>query len=613
MGLGVPLDTPFYLGAGSGTDQSARWQVSLGGVAYALDTKTTPLRHASVPLLRAAQDDLAEPGKKSLNPEAFWRRSFESWHVGAGQTHFDRDDSNPWRFRRSKGVNVWDRNQVSLLNATDAKTSSANTNLYLAVAGSYLYETDGTALKYTQDITPDTPTFTTVTGTPATAPSDLASDGFNVLTAHAASGIYKTTRGAATTASQLTGTVQRVAYGKGRWVATNGPTLYDITTAVTGAPGALPAAFYTQPNTDWVWNSFAEGPSAFYVGGFSGDKSLIYRLTMKEDGTGLNQPVVAGTLPDGEILRSMQGYLGFVLLGTSKGVRVAVPASNADLNIGAFIPTDNPVLCFEGQDRFVWFGWTSFEASDSGLGRVDLKTFSDVDALAPAYATDLMSGVTGDVQAVVTFQNLRVFTVSGHGIYAEDTSKLAATGQIDSGLFDFGLIDQKLSLFVDMTHINVGGSHSIYLSIDRGTFALLATMTSDNFPVGTGEARGNEFEIRIVLNRDGVTPTVGPTVRSWAMRVQPTTRFTEEIIAPLLIAPSILTLDGELEAVDSAAAFDHIVSLCDSKEIVQYREGNRTWSVIVADYQCDAVHVWGGPDVDRGINGTCVTRMKVVA
>ena len=191
---------------------------------------------------------------------------------------------------------MWTPNEIGLLNALDDKLIAAS-NARLAVAGDYLYVTDGTAIRRTQDITPGAPTWTALGGVPGTGPTVIASDGFNVLTAHVASGIYKTTR-ARRTASHITGTVDHVAYGKGRWIATNDNVIYDVTTQVAGAgPVALPAAFYTHPNTDFAWNSFAEGPEAFYVGGFSGDKSLIYRLTMKEDGTGLNQPVVAGFPP----------------------------------------------------------------------------------------------------------------------------------------------------------------------------------------------------------------------------------------------------------------------------------------------------------------------------
>jgi hypothetical protein len=610
--------TEFYPGSGSGIATSAGVgnAISLGGLAYELDTSDRyrdAFKHRSVPQQRASFEDRENVGRGTLNPEAFWRRTFESWHVGAGQTHFDRiDDSNPWRFRRSRGINVWERYQVSLLPDTDGKRLTANTNLFLAVAGDFLYLTDGNTLQRTADITVDTPTFTSIGGVPATNASSIASDGFNVLTAHGTNGIYKTTRGAATSASNITGTVATVFYGKGRWIAAQDNNLYDVTTLVAGG-GALPAAHFTHSNTDFDWNCFAEGPTALYAGGFSGDKSLIYQLTLKDDGTGLNQPVVAGFLPDGELIHAMQGYLGLVLIGTSKGVRVGIPNQTGELTIGAFIPTDEAVRCFEGQEGFVWFGWSNFEGTHTGLGRLSLETFSDSDALAPAYASDLMFAASGTVLSIATFQGLRVFTTNG-AVIAEHTDNLVSSGEIDSGLFDFGLTDDKLSLFVDMAHIaHDGGTHSVYLSVDRAAFALLATMEEEHFPIATGEARGKEFEVRIQLDRNASDPEMGPTIRSWALRSQPVTPLTEEITVPLRIGPSQIRADSVVEYPDSVAQLENIVTLAENKSVVSYAEGDRAWSVIVADFEFDGTKVWVGQDTALGVKGTVVVRLKTVA
>lgn len=608
--------TPYFTGSGTTAGAGTAYPASLGAVAYELDTKGYEFSQSSVPLLRAATDDKENVGHQTLNPEAFWRRTFESWHVGAGQTHFDRvDDSNPWRFRRSKNIDVWDRHQLSLLNATADKATLTSGTGMLAVAGSYLYAVDDTDPTYTQDITAGTPSWTTVTGGPVTAATAIASDGYTVLTAHGTDGIYKTTRGAATTASQLTGTASEVAYGKGRWIAAEGPDLYDITTEITAAAGALPTAHFTHPNSDFAWNCFAEGPTALYAAGYSGDKSLIYQLTIKSDGTGLNQPVVAGFLPDGEIAHSMKGYLGLVLIGTNRGVRVAAVGADGELTIGAFIPTDDTVQCFEGQGTYVWFGWSDFESEDAGLGRLNLETFSDVDALAPAYASDIMSGTTGDVVSVVTFQDVRVFTVDTGAnavVYAEEDGTLAETGQLDSGVFDYALTDPKLSLYVDVSHIHDGGSHSLYLSVDRATFAHLATRTSQTHAVATGEARGNEFELRVVLTRDSTDTSLGPTIRSMAVRAQPATEMTEYVTIPLLIGPTVTRRDGVVVHVDSLGQRDNIRTLARTKQVALFTLGDEALSVIVSDFQFDIRDVWVGADAPKGIAGTCLTRLKVV-
>jgi len=619
MSFGFDSDfaQPFF-GGGSSVSVAANraYPVSLNGIPYELDTRDTKPRHASIPELRPAQDIITNVGRQTLNPEAFWRRAFESWHVGAGQTLFDRaDESNPFRFRRSRGADIWTKYQLGMLKDTDEKLPSANSNLYLATTSTHLYIVDGTALKYTTDVTVDTPSFTTVTGGSAVAFTSMASDGFNVLLAAGSSGINKTTRGAATKTAHITGTVAEVYYGKGRWLASQGAILYDISTLVAGG-GALPAAFFTQINTDFVWNCSAEGPTALYMGGFSGDKSLIYRLSMKEDGTGLNQPVVAGFLPDGEIIKSMQGYLGFVLIGTSRGVRVGVVGGNGDLTIGSFIPTDTSVLCFEGQDKFVWFGWTNFEAGRSGLGRLGMETFSNIDNLAPAYASDLMvtSSAQGAVQAVVTFQGIRVFTVAAAGMWAEHQTRLVATAELDTGAFDYGLIDSKLSLFLDSSHsgVHTTGTHSFSLAVDGGTFTSIGTVGDEHQSLGTGEAVGTDFEVRASLARDTGAGTTGPTLRSFGLRAEPVTPLVEVIEAPLLIGPVIHRLDKTTEAINTLDQVDNIRDLRASKNVVLYSEAGRGWSVIVMDYVLDEHDIYVGSDEQMGINGTCLVRLKVV-
>jgi len=324
------------------------------------------------------------------------------------------------------------------------------------------------------------------------------------------------------------------------------------------------------------------------------------------------QPVVAGFLPDGELVKSMYGYLGFVLIGTSKGVRIGIVGGNADLTIGALIPTDTEVLCFEGQDKYVWFGWGDFEGTPySGLGRIDLETFSNTESLAPAYASDLMASGAGNTFAVVTFQDRRVFSVVGGGsffLHGEEVGTLVSTGQIDSGLFDYGLTDPKLSLFVDVSFVETAGSVTVSIAQDRGSFASLGTLTASG-SLGTGEARANEFEVRMTLTRGA---SLGPTLRTWTMRAQAASPISEEIVVPLLISPKEQQVNGFIDPRDTLARAQNIADLCSSKAITLYREGLRGWSVIVADYQLDMKDVYSSADEDLGINATCLVRMKVV-
>ena len=48
------------------------------------------------------------------------------------------------------------------------------------------------------------------------------------------------------------------------------------------ASGALPTAFFTHPNTSWVWSSISEGPSAIYVSGYdpNGTSSSVFKILL---------------------------------------------------------------------------------------------------------------------------------------------------------------------------------------------------------------------------------------------------------------------------------------------------------------------------------------------
>lgn len=615
--LDAPFSSPYYLGTGSSAAAAAGITDSaLGSHAYMIDWKgNPPLIHQSVPLLKQQQDTRELPGENSINPEGFWLRSGESWHRGAGQRFFDRKDSDPFRFEQSRGMFIWDEWSISLLNDVDEKRATANTNLRMAVAGSFLYIIDGSELRRTADVTVGTPTFTNITGVPVNNPSSIASDGFNVVTAHGASGIYKTTRGAATTASHITGTVSIVSFVKNRFMAAQGRIIYDVSSNVVGAAvGALPAAFFTHPNTDFTWVDFAEGNAAIYAAGFSGDKSLIYRIGIQEDGTALDQPIIAGQLPHGEIVTAIYGYLGrFIMIGTDRGWRLAVAGDSGDLSIGERVDTPEAVRCFEGQGQFVWFGWTNFDATATGLGRLNLGEFVDTDLLVPAYASDLMvPNKSGDVTSIVTFQERIVFAVSGAGFYAEDTN-LVASGYFDTGDITFGLIDPKLALFVDAQHLGEDGTHEILIQADDGGFVSLGTHDHDSFPRSVGQVEGRIHELRHVLYRDATDATLGLTMTSWLLLAQPKVKsVTTHIIATILIAPEVRDLKGDTLFYKPHEELAYIAGLAREKNVEVWQEGTMAYQVIVEDYQLLYSRINQGAEGLPGFNGSCLIKMKVV-
>lgn len=617
---GDPYGTAFYEGGGASTLVPYIGEVALGGHMYLLDHLGEPagVEFVSVPLQKQQYDTSTSPGEQSINPEAFWRRLRESFHLGAGQTDADREESSPFRYRLSTHLDPWTRWKICLLPETLPKGISAATNQRLMVVGDRLYYLNGTALGYYTDIVAGS--ITPITGLPGTQASSIASDGFNVITAHGASGIYKNTRSINTSASHITGTVTGLGFVRGRFLASNGAAIYDVTSLTVGGGGALPAAIFTQGNTDFSWVGFAEGSGWIYAAGFSGDKSLIYKTQVREDGTALAAFSVAAELPEGEVVASIKGYLGrFICIGTNKGFRLAVVTGSGDLSVGVNVPTTSPVLDFEGQDKFIWFGYGNYQSTPetlTGLGRMSVEDFVNLDLLQPAWASDLMvHGQTANITSIVTFQNRRVFTLHQIGLYYEGTN-LEADGWLDSGLVSYGTNEPKVGLFFNLQHREEFGSIEVQAAADGGSLVSIGEREGVVQPMpklAVGELSASAFEFRIILKRDDSVLTAGPCLMSWLFRAQPKSEVTTMIMAKLRLAPVQDNLTDTYSYFDVLAEQDFIKQLHQEKTVTTWTMLDRVHTVIVEDFQGSFLRLIANEDgLGFSANERVVIKMKEI-
>lgn len=431
-----------YFGAALNTSLSTStnlvpsiFPIAIDGKPYNLDFNNPSggnfYRRDSVALLRTQADNARVAGESSVSPEIFWRRSFDSWYAGAGQTHADRGTSNPYRFRDSKGMDVWTKGELKSLNDVASQNpASPNENIGLVVAGSRLYAFNGILSYFTAE-TDSSWAWTTVTGTPANAPVGIASDGKNIWIAHT-DAIYKTDTSTSAAASfstaPATHTWTGVWYNKGKLFASaNDSKMYEI-----DASGGKHLVV-DKSTLGFTWSASTGVGGYHYFAGFNGDKSLIFKATLTAEGARVTTPIVAGELPDDEKVLHLNSYLGYLIIGTSKGVRFASTDNEGYITIGGLIETGQPVRCSEGQDRFVWYGHGNYDAVSSGLGRMDLAEFTAV--LTPAFASDLMAGKPALKTAATTFtisnkaltSNVATLTTSvAHSLIVGDS--IAVTG-----------------------------------------------------------------------------------------------------------------------------------------------------------------------------------------
>jgi hypothetical protein len=115
-----------------------------------------------------------------------------------------------------------------------------------------------------------------------------------------------------------------LAWVKQRLVACIGESVYELTNAKGSLIHYL-LPVYTHPNADWNWTSISESGSAIYAAGYAGGNSAIYKFTLDTTGVmpTLTSGVIAAQLPTGEIINKIEYYLGYLMIGTNKGVRAA--------------------------------------------------------------------------------------------------------------------------------------------------------------------------------------------------------------------------------------------------------------------------------------------------
>jgi hypothetical protein len=448
IGRAIAVDLGIVSSSSTWQNTNESYDVAVGGLPffYAI-SDARPYIRQTAPFRKEQSDIGAEPGEQSLT--GWWLRSQSSFHNGTGIKFYDPSagETVNYRFADSDNVDVWTKGQVTLLKET---TNTVSTGIYKLISG--VSGTTDVAISYIpgsttlKDIINDASTLTTY-ATTASAIVDVVTNGTTLFVANATR-IYYQTIGAtgALNNHYSTGDAKvKMGWVKQRLVAGIGTSIYEL----TGALGTttLPSAIYTHPNTGWEWTSISEGGSAIYAAGYAGGTSAIYKFVLSTAGVmpTLTSGIVAAQLPIGEIVYKIESYLGYLMIGTNKGMRVAsISDTTGDLSYGPLIFEDtNGVYDFAFRDKYVWA--TGTIGTSPGLYRVDLG--AEIESLRFAYAKDTyLSGVTGYATSVdfIGNSNQLAFTTSGsNGIAIQSTTTLATTGSITTGKIRFSTLEPK--------------------------------------------------------------------------------------------------------------------------------------------------------------------------
>ena len=530
--LGITADSSVW------TNTDVAYDVALGGMPFIYAVSDArPYIRQTAPYKKDQFDSNKEPGEQSLT--GWWIRSQSSFHSGTGIKFYDPDggETTAHRFADSSNVDVFTKGQVTLLKET-ANLSGVTTGIYKLISivdGSTdkilgwipasttikNYTPSGTAVEYTH---------VTGIGTPLdTAILAIATDGAHLFIAdndHIYTGPIDTPT-AGYSRYYNTGS-EKVVLGwvKQRLVACIGVSVYELTNA-KGSTHALPTALYTHPSDNWIWTSISEGGSAIYVAGYNGTNGAIYKFTLNTAGVmpTLTSGIIAAQLPSGEYPLKIESYLGYLVIGTNKGVRIAsISDTNGDLSYGPLIiEAANTGLDFAFRDRFVYV--TGSINTYAGLYKIDLG--NELETLRFAYANDTyLDGATGYATSVdfVGNSNQIAFTTSGsNGIAIQSTTVLAPSGYIKTGKIRYGTLEPKnFKRLIGRGTFNVGettlssigtnddGTETEYDHIVYNTDVNPVEVTT-SVPADAQEFLAYKF----TLARDATTTTLGPTFKGY--------------------------------------------------------------------------------------------------
>jgi hypothetical protein len=576
--------TSFYTGTGATQLVPDVFPIAINGRPYLIDTASNQFTRQFDARVRDSVDQSAEPGEGALNPQGLWRRSQSSWHYGAGQQYSDTADAEAYRFYTSKGVDVWTKGRLSLLRDTTNVYPTTGTNLYATTAGTRLYGTDGQNVKYTTDFT----SVTTVTGTAASDIYSITSDGYNVFYSYANGDIDQTNAGTTASSVYITGIeAGYMSYVKGRlMVAGQGADkqkIWNITTT-PGSSANNPSALFTHPNTQFNWVGFAGGQTHIYAAGYAGNVSLIYKIGIKTDGSGLDVPLVAAELPQGEIVNSLYGYLGFIIIGTTTGFRFCSSDSEGNLVIGPLVETGATVGAMAGIGKYVYFAWSNFDSTSTGIGRMDISVF--ISPNQPAYASDLMATAQGTVVAIHEFNNEPLFTVAGVGVFTPHATNLVTSGFLRSGIYRWGVPDAKFIPKLDIRCLPLVGSVTVSIASDNGNFHDFTTIDTPGIKEKTLDGLEDkifEAEVKVTLTR-AAGNTTGPTLTRWMARAYAAPLRSQIFSVPIIMHHK-LSVNGREYFQDVDGELRLLRDLVENPRVISYQENEETFSVVVENVQ----------------------------
>jgi hypothetical protein len=240
----------------------------------------------------------------------------------------------------------------------------------------------------------------------------------------------------------------------------------------------------------------------------------------------LTSAIVAAELPAGEIVEKLYYYLGYMAIGTNKGLRIAtVSDQDGSLNYGPLIlETSQPVYDFAGRDRFIWAA-TGIGELDAGLTRIDLSL--EIEPLRFAYANDLqVTQTTEHFTTAVAFLGATnrlafatAYEVTDGAIYLESATELVPSGFLTTGFIRYNTLEPKnFKRLVARGDYEFGSMTLETVTADNTEFDVVA-YSAIVPPIEVTTSNPQEAQeylaYKFIMFRDGTDPSKGPIMKGY--------------------------------------------------------------------------------------------------
>jgi hypothetical protein len=361
------------------------------------------------------------------------------------------------------------------------------------------------------------------------------------------------------TENSITVTNAVMEYTKERIVMCVNDSVYEFSTSAT----TLPTPVYSHNDPDHIFTSITSSGAAIYIAGYSGIQSNIYKFTLSTAGAmpTLTSAITAAELPVGEITFKISYYLGYMSIGTNKGMRVAqVSDQDGSIAYGPLLfESDQPVYDFAFRDKYIWA--TTGVDGQVGLTRINLGT--EISQLVFAYAWDLYdpTDTLGHYTTTCAFMGetarlayCNAGNASNGSIYIQSATELLPNGYITTGFIRYNTLENKIFKLVQPRVDTTLGAFNMYsisaenVEYNIGTFAQgdAVPEVNVNNPIGANQYVAFRFE----LFRDEDDSSLGPLFTGYQVKALPA------IPRQRLIQYPVMCYDHEMDKFNNEVGFE---------------------------------------------------------